>query len=139
MIRISLTLAIPDQELQELFIRASGPGGQNVNKVSTAVQLRFDIAHSTSLSEAIKSRLIVLAGRRINQEGVLVIDAQRFRTQARNRADARLRLAELIRSATKSPKPRQATKPTRASQQRRLASKQRRSDTKKLRHTPTGE
>lgn len=135
MIRITRTLAIPDSEIQEQFIRASGPGGQNVNKVSSAVQLRFDVAHSPSLSEEIRARLIVLAGRRISQDGVLTIEAQRFRTQGRNRDDARVRLAELIRSATEVPELRRATRPTRASQRRRLDSKQKRGDTKKQRRS----
>lgn len=135
MIRITRTLAIPASEIQEQFIRASGPGGQNVNKVSSAVQLRFDVAHSPSLSEEIRARLIVLAGRRISQDGVLTIEAQRFRTQGRNRDDARVRLAELIRSATEVPELRRATRPTRASQRRRLDSKQKRGDTKKQRRS----
>ncbi|MHB1245663.1 MAG: alternative ribosome rescue aminoacyl-tRNA hydrolase ArfB [Sulfuriferula sp.] len=135
MIRITRTLVIPDSEIQEQFIRASGPGGQNVNKVSSAVQLRFDVAHSPSLSEEVRARLIVLAGRRISQDGVLTIEARRFRTQGRNRDDARVRLAELIRSATEVPELRRATRPTRASQRRRLDSKQKRGDTKKQRRS----
>lgn len=135
MIRITRTLSIADSEIQEQFIRASGPGGQNVNKVSSAVQLRFDVAHSPSLPEAVRARLTVLAGRRINQEGILTIEAQRFRTQGRNRDDARVRLVELIRRATEVPELRRATKPTRASQRRRLESKQRHGDTKKQRRT----
>lgn len=133
MIRITRTLSIADSELQEQFIRASGPGGQNVNKVSSAVQLRFDVVHSPSLPEDVRARLIVLAGRRISQDGVLTIEAQRFRTQGRNRDDARVRLVELIRRATEVPELRRATKPTRASQRRRLESKQKRGDTKKQR------
>lgn len=135
MMRITRTLSIPDSEIQEQFIRASGPGGQNVNKVSSAVQLRFDVARSPSLPEEVRARLIVLAGRRINQEGILTIEAQRFRTQGRNRDDARVRLVELIRRATEVPELRRATKPTQASQKRRLESKQRHADTKKLRRT----
>lgn len=135
MIRITRTLSIADSELQEQFIRASGPGGQNVNKVSSAVQLRFDVAHSPSLPEDVRARLIVLAGRRISQDGVLTIEAQRFRTQGRNRDDARVRLVELIRRATEVPELRRATKPTRASQRRRLESKQKRGDTKKQRRS----
>ena len=133
MIRITRTLAIPDNEIQEQFIRASGPGGQNVNKVSSAVQLRFDVVHSPSLPEEVRTRLIILAGRRISQDGVLTIEAQRFRTQGRNRDDARVRLADLIRSATEVAELRRATRPTRASQRRRLDSKQKRGDTKKQR------
>ncbi|MEO6145923.1 MAG: alternative ribosome rescue aminoacyl-tRNA hydrolase ArfB [Sulfuriferula sp.] len=133
MIRITRTLAIPDNEIQEQFIRASGPGGQNVNKVSSAVQLRFDVVHSPSLPEEVRARLIILAGRRISQDGVLTIEAQRFRTQGRNRDDARVRLADLIRSATEVAELRRATRPTRASQRRRLDSKQKRGDTKKQR------
>ncbi|HUW29331.1 MAG TPA: alternative ribosome rescue aminoacyl-tRNA hydrolase ArfB [Sulfuriferula sp.] len=138
MIRITRTLSIADSELQEQFIRASGPGGQNVNKVSSAVQLRFDVVHSPSLPEDVRARLIVLAGRRISQDGVLTIEAQRFRTQGRNRDDARVRLVELIRRATEVPELRRATKPTRASQRRRLESKQKRGDTKKQRRTVAG-
>lgn len=135
MIRITRTLSIADSEIQEQFIRASGPGGQNVNKVSSAVQLRFDVVRSPSLPEDVRARLIVLAGRRISQDGVLTIEAQRFRTQGRNRDDARVRLVELIRQATEVPEQRRATKPTRASQRRRLESKQRHGDTKKQRRT----
>ncbi len=135
MIHITRTLSISDSEIQEQFIRASGPGGQNVNKVSSAVQLRFDVARSPSLPDAVRARLIVLAGRRINQEGILTIEAQRFRTQGRNRDDARVRLVELIRRATEVPELRRATKPTRASQRRRLESKQKHGDTKKQRRS----
>ena len=135
MIHITRTLSIPDSEIQEQFIRASGPGGQNVNKVSSAVQLRFDVAHSPSLPEEVRARLIVLAGRRISQDGILTIEAQRFRTQGRNRDDARVRLVELIRRATEVPELRRATKPTRASQRRRLESKQKHGDTKKQRRS----
>ncbi|BBP04391.1 aminoacyl-tRNA hydrolase [Sulfuriferula plumbiphila] len=135
MIRITRTLSIADSEIQEQFIRASGPGGQNVNKVSSAVQLRFDVVRSPSLPEEVRARLIVLAGRRISQDGILTIEAQRFRTQGRNRDDARVRLVELIRHATEVPELRRATRPTRASQRRRLESKQRRGDTKKQRRT----
>ena len=133
MIRINRTLAIREDEIEEQFVRASGPGGQNVNKVSTAVQLRFDVAHSPSLPEDVRARLILLAGRRIGQDGMLTIEAQRFRSQGRNRDDARARLAELVRQASEKPKIRRATQPTRTSQQRRLEDKQRHGAIKKQR------
>jgi ribosome-associated protein len=120
-------------EIEERFVRASGPGGQKVQKVATAVELRFDAARSPSLPEAVRARLLRLAGRRATREGVIVIDAQRFRTQERNRADALERLVTLIRHALVAPKPRRATQPTRASRERRLDTKRRRADTKRLR------
>jgi len=132
-IRVNAELVIGGSELQERFVRASGPGGQNVNKVATAVELRFDAAHSPSLPEAVRARLLRLAGRRATREGVIVIDAQRFRTQEQNRADAIERLVALVRQATIAPKPRRATKPTRASRERRLEGKRRRADTKRQR------
>ena len=122
---------IPDEELEEHFVRASGPGGQNVNKVSTAVELRFDVRRSASLSPTVRSRLLVLAGRRMTKAGVLVIRADRFRTQEQNRADARSRLQELIAEASIEPKRRIKTRPTKASKERRLEGKTRRSDVKK--------
>lgn len=126
MIYITPTLALDESELHEEFVRASGPGGQNVNKVATAVQLRFDARHSPALSEDIRARLMRLAGRRVNAAGVLVIHAARFRTQEQNRTDARARLVALIHQAARRPKPRRATQPTRAAKERRLDSKKRR-------------
>jgi ribosome-associated protein len=133
MIPITPSIALDESELSETFIRGSGPGGQNVNKVATAVQLRFDVRHSPSLPEEVRARLERLAGRRLTQDGVLIITAQRHRTQERNREDALARLVELIRQATERPKPRRATKPTFASKKRRLESKAKRSDIKRLR------
>jgi len=140
MIRITDSIAIDEREIEESFIRASGPGGQNVNKLSTAVQLRFDVRRSPSLPDAVRARLERLAGSRLTKDGVLVITAQRHRTQERNRDDALQRLIELIRQATIAPKPRRPTKPTRASRARRLEGKKRRSGVKRLRQTkPTME
>lgn len=126
-------IAIDEAELEESFVRASGPGGQNVNKLSTAVQLRFDVRRSASLPDPVAVRLMRLAGRRLTQDGVIVINAQRFRTQDRNRADARERLAELVAEAAVPPTPRRATRPTLASKKRRLDDKSKRSATKRLR------
>jgi ribosome-associated protein len=135
-IDITPTISIDENELDEHFVQASGPGGQNVNKVATAVQLRFDVERSPSLPEDVRRRLKALSGRRLTQDGVLVIDARRFRTQERNRADARERLAELIRDAATPPKPRRATRPTLASKKKRLESKAQRSQVKKGRTRP---
>lgn len=133
MLRITDEISIDEAELEERFIRSSGPGGQNVNKVSTAVELRFDVARSAALPSPVKVRLGRLAGRRLTDEGVLVLRADRFRTQERNREDARDRLIALIREATVVPKRRVKTRPSRGSQERRLQSKQRHGQTKRRR------
>jgi len=133
MIRITDRISIDESELAETFIRASGPGGQNVNKLSSAVQLRFDVRQSPSLPNDVRIRLERLAGKRLTREGVLVITAQRHRTQERNRADARERLIELVREAATPPVPRRPTRPTRASRERRIETKKRRATIKGLR------
>jgi ribosome-associated protein len=138
MIRVNAQIELDEREIQEDFVRASGPGGQNVNKVSTAVQLRFDVARSPSLPDPVRARLITLAGRRVTQDGVLIIEAERYRSQRRNRDDALERLIELIREACEVDKPRRPTRPTLASKKRRLDSKQRRGETKKLRTVKPG-
>jgi ribosome-associated protein len=132
-LRINDHITIDAGELEERFVRASGPGGQNVNKVATAVELRFDLAHSPSIPGDVRVRAMRLAGRRLTDDGILVIQAQRFRTQDRNREDARERLAELLRTASKAPKRRIVTKPTRASKERRREAKAQRSRVKTLR------
>lgn len=131
MLTISPTLTIPEEELVERFVRASGPGGQNVNKVATAVELRFDAAASPSLPESVRERLLARRDRRIGADGVIVISAQRFRTQERNRQDARERLAAMIHSVLAPPRPRIATRPTRASKERRLEAKKGRAQIKR--------
>jgi len=135
MIRITDQISIEESELEESFVRSSGPGGQNVNKLSTAVQLRFDVRQSPSLPNDVALRLMKLGGRRITKDGVLVIIAQSHRTQERNRADARERLFDMIRQAAVRPVPRRATKPTKASKQRRIEGKKRRSAIKSMRRT----
>lgn len=136
LLRITPRIHIDETELVERFVTAAGPGGQNVNKVATAVELRFDAANSPGLTEAIRLRLAGLAGRRMTQDGVLVIQAQRFRTQDRNRADARDRLVELLRDAAVPPAPRFATRPTLGSKRRRLEGKAYRADIKRGRARP---
>ena len=133
MIRVTPTISLDERELEERFIRASGPGGQNVNKLSSAVQLRFDVRRSPSLPSDVRARLERLAGRRLTREGMLVLIAQRHRTQERNRQDALDRLIELIAAATVAPKPRRPTRPTAGSRERRLESKKRHGGTKHLR------
>ena len=138
MIVVTPRIVLDERELEETFVRASGPGGQNVNKLSTAVQLRFDVRRSPSLPD-VRVRLKRLAGSRLTGEGVLIIVAQRHRTQERNREDARERLVDLIRRAAVAPTPRRPTKPTLASKRRRLDSKARRSRVKSLRGDPNSD
>jgi len=133
MIRITDAISIDDNELEESFVRASGPGGQNVNKLSTAVQLRFDMRRSPNLPNDVRERAERLAGRRLTKDGVIVLIAQRHRTQERNRADALERLVALLQEAAVRPTPRRATRPTRASRERRIDTKKRRADVKRLR------
>lgn len=139
MLEITPTLAIDESELSEEFVRASGPGGQNVNKVETAVQLRFNVLTSPSLPEWVRQRLRQLAGNRITDEGELIVEAKRYRSQLQNREDARLQLADLIRQATIRPKTRRKTKPTAASQRKRLERKSQRSETKRQRRSGADE
>ena len=131
MIRVTKTIVLDESEIKERFVRSSGPGGQKINKVATAVQLRFDLRNSRSISDEVRERLIRSAGKRVTGEGVLVIEARRFRTQERNRQDARDRLVEWIRRAALPVRPRRETGPTRASKERRLASKRQRSRIKR--------
>jgi len=133
MIQITPSLAIDEREITYEFIRASGPGGQNVNKVASAVQLRFDVRRSASLTEAVKARLIRAAGKRVTGEGVLVIEAKRYRTQEQNRQDATTRLTVLIRKALERPKPRRPTRPSLAAKARRVESKKKRGAIKRTR------
>jgi len=135
MIRVTGKISIDEREIGESFVRASGPGGQNVNKLATAVQLRFDVRHSPSLPADVRERLEKLAGARLTRDGTLVIIAQRHRTQGRNREDALARLLDLIRRAAVPPVPRRATRPTRASRERRIEGKKRRGNIKGLRRS----
>ena len=134
MIRVTDHISIDEREIEESFVRASGPGGQNVNKLATAVQLRFDVRGSPSLPAEVRARLEKLAGARMTREGVLVIAAQRHRTQARNRQDALERLVDLVRGAAIEPRPRRPTPPTAAARERRIEFKKRRAGIKRLRH-----
>ena len=135
MIRVTDSIIINEKEIKEDFVRASGPGGQNVNKVATAVQLRFNVRNSPSLPDDVRGRLVRLAGRRVTGEGILVIKAGRFRTQDRNRQDATNRLVELIRMASVIPRARKKTRPTPSSRKRRMDKKRRHGDVKRTRRT----
>ena len=133
MVKITHAISIEEREIHFKFIRASGPGGQNVNKVATAAQLRFDVGNSPSLPGDVRVRLIRMAGRRVTQDGILIIEARRFRTQEQNREDAIERLVELIRKAAEKPKPRKKTRPSLAAKERRIEGKKKRGVTKKMR------
>lgn len=139
MLVITDDIAIDDDELHETFVRASGPGGQNVNKLSSAVQLRFDLLRSPSLPTEIKQRAAPVAGRRLNRDGVVVVVGQRFRSQERNRADVRERLAAILRKAAEPPPVRRATKVPHAAKRKRLADKKKRSQRKAIRATPAAD
>lgn len=139
MLEVAPSLIIQDSELEERFVRASGPGGQNVNKVATAVELRFNAAASASITPEVLERLRAIAGSRMTDEGIVVIDARRHRTQAQNREDARERLAELVRQALVKPRRRRKTRPTRASVEQRIHTKRRKSDVKRRRGPVAGE
>jgi ribosome-associated protein len=139
MLQITDHIAIDESELQLDFVRASGPGGQNVNKVSSAVQLRYDVLRSPALPEAVRERLVKIAGSRMTNDGVLIIEANQHRTQEQNRQEAFNRLAALVREAARPPKPRHKTKPSAAARARRLEAKRRRSQTKMLRQQPKGD
>lgn len=139
MLTVTPKVSIDESELHETFVRASGPGGQNVNKVATAVQLRFDVQHSPSLPPVVRERLLRLVARRLTVDGELIIEAKRFRTQERNRQEARDRLVALVRQAAEAPKPRRATKPTGAARQRRLENKRRQGKIKQLRRSAAQE
>jgi ribosome-associated protein len=135
MIKVTESIVLDENEIREEFVRASGPGGQNVNRVATAVQLRFDIANSDSLPKDVRQRLLCLGGSRVSREGVLIIDARRFRTQEQNRRDARERLISLLKKAAEKPKPRRKTKPSAAKQHKRLERKRYRSRIKRQRQS----
>jgi ribosome-associated protein len=137
MIHITNRIAINENEIREEFIQASGPGGQNVNKVASAVQLRFNVVNSPSLPEDIRKRVISIAGKRLSSEGYLIITARRFRDQHKNRADALKRLEQILRKAGEIEKPRIKTKPSRISKIKRIEAKRHRSDIKKIRRTPS--